>query len=312
MTKIFLSLCCILIGGFMGIAEANEPIQPIPNSIEIDESKFNIGLLLFFDENLSKNNNVSCASCHKASEGLAENIPFSTSSLGKLRKRNSQSLFNTTYFSYLHWDGTFTSLNDLGLRGMKSATSNEWGEILIYLKSSDVYLKHFKAVFDDGITKLNVALALAEYQKSFITPNSPFDLYLKGDIKAINEQQIQGYRLFKNYGCISCHNSMTIGGQMFAKLGQFGDYFKDRGNVTKTDYGRFNRTKLEADRYRFRVPSLRNVALTAPYFHDASQKTLNEAVQTMAMYQLGRHLSDEDTDALVSFLESLTGVLKRN
>ena len=312
MIKTILCLCCILISSVAVIAQADEPIKPIPDFIELDKAKLNIGALLFFDKNLSKNNNVSCASCHKQAEGLTENIPFSTSSLDKLRSRNTQSLFNTAFFSYLHWDGKFTSLNDLGLRGMKGATSNEWDNILKYLKSSDVYAKLFNAVFNDGVTKSNVAQALAEYQKSFITPNSPFDLFLKGDASALSKQQVQGYRLFKNYGCISCHNSMTVGGQMFAKLGQFGDYFKDRGHIKKADYGRFNKTKLEADRYRFRVPSLRNVALTAPYFHDGSQKTLNEAVQTMAKYQLGRQLSTEDTDALVSFLVSLTGELKRN
>jgi len=293
-------------------AYSSEPISPLPNTIKIDQQKYEIGALLFQDKNLSKNKNVACSSCHKASQGLAENVPFSMASTGKLRHRNTQSVFNTTFFSYLHWDGRFSSLTDLNLKGMRGATSNDWDSILKYLRANDAYVTLFSMVFREGINKKNVVSSFVEYQKSLITPNSPFDLYLKGDVSALTEQQIKGYRLFKNYGCISCHNSMTIGGQMFAKLGQFGDYFKDRGNIKHADYGRFNRTHRESDRYRFRVPSLRNVALTAPYFHDASQKTLKDAVQTMAKYQLGRELERSDTEAIVSFLKSLTGILNRN
>jgi len=296
-----------LLSSQVTLADIKEPIKPIPQTIKLDTQLFQLGSLIFYDKRLSKNKNVACDSCHKASEGLAENISFSTSSNGKLRNRNTQSLFNSTYLAYLHWDGKFSSLEELSRRGMKGATSNSWENILEFLKNDEQYAKIFLSIFSDGVTKNNVSKALAEYQKSYITPNSAFDQYLRGDKTAMSMKQKHGYTLFKNYGCVSCHNSMTIGGQMFAKLGQFGNYFKDRGDIKDADYGRYRVTNRESDRFKFRVPSLRNVALTAPYFHDATQKTLKDAIQTMAKYQLGRSLSEDDTFAIESFLKTLTG-----
>jgi cytochrome c peroxidase len=162
-------------------------------------------------------------------------------------------------------------------------------------------------VFSDGLTAANVRTALLEYERSLVTPNAPFDRYLRGDTHAISERAKQGYALFKTYGCASCHQGMAVGGNMLQRVGVMHDYFGDRGSVTPADLGHFSVTHLERDRYVFRVPSLRNVALTAPYFHDGTAATLEKAITTMARYQLGRELEDEDVALLAEFLRTLTG-----
>jgi cytochrome c peroxidase len=142
---------------------------------------------------------------------------------------------------------------------------------------------------------------------SLTTPNARFDRFLLGDKQALTAAEIEGYRLFKANGCISCHQGVNVGGNMFQPFGIMSDYFADRGQMTPADLGRFNVTKNEADRHLFRVPSLRNVALTAPYFHDGSAKTLEEAISTMTKYQLGRTLPTEQIASISKFLRTLTG-----
>jgi cytochrome c peroxidase len=160
------------------------------------------------------------------------------------------------------------------------------------------------------MTPDTVADALATYQMSLITPNARFDRYLRGDKSAINQLEKTGYQLFKSYGCVACHQGVNVGGNMIATLGVMGDYFKDRGDETSADLGRFNVTQRESDKHRFKVPSLRNVAQTAPYFHDGSIDSLEDAIKTMAKYQLGQTIPDPDIDAIAQFLRSLTGELK--
>jgi len=146
-----------------------------------------------------------------------------------------------------------------------------------------------------------------EYERSLVTPSSPFDRYLRGDPQALSPEAKRGFGLFKSYGCASCHQGMAIGGNVFERFGVLRDFFADRGHFSEADLGRFNVTAREQDRFVFRVPSLRNVALTAPYFHDGSAPTLEAAVTIMATYQLGRDLDAQDVRDLVSFLRSLTG-----
>jgi cytochrome c peroxidase len=155
----------------------------------------------------------------------------------------------------------------------------------------------------------NIKDVIATFERSLITPNSPFDRYLQGDNSAMSEQAQHGYELFQSYGCIACHQGLNLGGNMFEKMGLMGDYFESRGNLTEADQGRFNVTHKEEARYEFKVPSLRNVALTAPYFHDGSAATLPEAVAVMVRYQLGRTMPQQDVDDIVQFLNSLTGEL---
>jgi cytochrome c peroxidase len=166
-----------------------------------------------------------------------------------------------------------------------------------------------EATTPGGITERNVRTSIATFERTLLTPGARFDRWLQGDKGALSEEEAAGYALFKSVGCIACHQGQNVGGNMFQKFGVLGDYFEDRGHVTRDDYGRFNVTGLESDRFVFRVPSLRNVELTAPYFHDGSATTLEQAVRTMARYQLGRPLADGDVQRLVAFLKTLTAPL---
>jgi predicted flap endonuclease-1-like 5' DNA nuclease len=149
--------------------------------------------------------------------------------------------------------------------------------------------------------------AIGTFIETLLTPGAPFDRWLSGEDDALDADQLGGYRLFKSFGCIACHHGVAVGGNMVQTFGVMGDYFVDRGNITTADLGRFNVTQRDEDRHRFKVPSLRNVALTAPYFHDGSAADLAQAVRVMAYYQLGRKPAEDDVRLIVAFLESLTG-----
>lgn len=182
-----------------------------------------------------------------------------------------------------------------------------WDEILGKLRATPSYVRAFAEIFADGIQPQNVRSVIADFERSLLTPDSRFDQFLRGDDAALTADEKAGYLRFKTYGCASCHQGTNAGGNMFETFGAMADYFKERGDVTKSDYGRFNVTGLEEDRFVFKVPSLRNVALTAPYFHDGSAASLEDAVKIMGTYQLGRALSDTDVGLLVKFLKTLTG-----
>ena len=169
------------------------------------------------------------------------------------------------------------------------------------------YVQAFARAFEEGIKRETVLTAIADYERSLYTPNAPFDRYLRGDVSAIDPNQKRGYQLFKSYGCISCHQGINVGGNLFQKLGLFGDYFTADEVVSEANLGRYNITGNEDDRYVFKVPSLRNVAVTAPYFHDGGIDTLDEAVRIMGELQLGQTIHEADVRLIVSFLSSLTG-----
>ena len=174
------------------------------------------------------------------------------------------------------------------------------------LRQDSALAAEFSTIYQDGITNRNIVDATATFTRSLITP-SRFDRYLRGDGQAINSEELRGYERFKSYGCVACHQGVNVGGNMFQKFGVMGDYFQDRGNITSADLGRFNVTKREADKHVFMVPSLRNVELTAPYFHDGSAPTLEAAVEVMFKYQLGRTAPLEDKALIIKFLKTLTG-----
>jgi cytochrome c peroxidase len=186
---------------------------------------------------------------------------------------------------------------------------SKWDEIIRRVSNDPKYKTAFAAAYKDGVTQANIQSALATYERTLITPNSRFDKYLRGDANAITAAEKAGYAKFKQYGCVACHQGVNVGGNMFQKFGVMGNYFEKRGNPTEADLGRYLVTRVEADKHVFKVPSLRNVALTAPYFHDASAKTLEDAVDVMFRYQLGRVASKEDKEAIVRFLNTLTGEL---
>ena len=167
--------------------------------------------------------------------------------------------------------------------------------------------KMFNQFYSDGINAVNIAKAIAAFERRLITVSSPFDRYLYGKADAISEKAKSGYQLFKNMGCVSCHQGQNLGGNLFQYFGVMDNYFQDRGNIKKADYGRYNVTGKEEDRFKFKVPSLRNIALTAPYFHDASAETLGDAIRVMARYQLGRPITESQVDQIEAFLLTLTG-----
>jgi cytochrome c peroxidase len=171
-------------------------------------------------------------------------------------------------------------------------------------------VERFRKTFGDGPTAANVAEAIAAYERALLTLNSPFDRYQRGEREALSPAAAQGFAEFQRLGCASCHQGLAFGGNMYERIGVMGDYFAWRGTpVTAADFGRYNVTGREEDKYKFKVPGLRNVALTQPYFHDGSAATLDQAVRTMAELQIGLPVGDVQVSQLIAFLESLTGAV---
>ena len=222
---------------------------------------------------------------------------------------NTPTIFNLAYNFRFNWDGQYDSLaaHTDGLVQNPVVIGDTWEAVAQRIRNIDGYQQTFKTIYADGVSKENIIDAIVTYEAALITPNATFDRYLRGDVSAISAPAKAGYDLFKAYGCASCHQGVNVGGNMFQQFGIIGDYFSDRGNITPADLGRFNVTGAEADRYVFRVPSLRNVAVTSPYLHDGSAQTLKEAIEIMVKYQLGRPIPTADVELIAEFLETLTG-----
>ncbi len=222
---------------------------------------------------------------------------------------NSPTVFNSGFSFTQFWDGRAATLEDQvegPIHHPKEMGSN-WKQIIGKLEKDESYRQAFKALYQEDINPASIKDAIATFDRSLITPNSRFDRFLRGDNNAINTVEKNGYSLFQSYGCASCHQGINLGGNMFEKMGLMGNYFADRGNITEADKGRYNLNRNPESMYEFKVPSLRNVALTAPYFHDGNAKTLEEAVYIMAKYQLGRSMPQQDIEAIAAFLRTLTG-----
>jgi cytochrome c peroxidase len=293
----------------MPVSQVNEPIQPIPLHIDLDEKKVTLGEKLFRDVRLSGDKKVACISCHGFDTGGVDRMTRSRGVKGQLNLVNTPTVFNSGFNFKLDWDGKYENLftNVDGPLLSPIIMGGKWEEIIPMLRSSPDYVKAFAKAYADGITKDNVRDAIATFEESLYTPNSRFDQFLRGNSNALTQEEKEGYNLFKEYGCVSCHQGINVGGNMFQKFGVLGDYFADRGKVIKADLGRFNVTGQEKDRYVFRVPSLRNVELTSPYFHDGTTETLEQAVNVMVKYQLGRSLKSEQINLIIQFLKTLTG-----
>lgn len=290
-------------------AFAAEPIQPLkPVKIE-NPVKVKLGDMLYHDKKLSPDHSVSCASCHDLKKGGTDQLPVSIGIRNQKGPINSPTVFNSRYNIKQFWDGRAKDLKEQAagpVTNPKEMGSN-WPYVIKTLKSEPNYVALFNKVYDGKIDKDSITDAIAQFEMTLITP-SRFDDYLLGDVNAITAQEKQGYQTFKAVGCTACHNGINIGGGMFMKLGLVGDYFKERGSpITEADLGRYNVTKSAADKHVFKVPTLRNVELTPPYFHDGNVKTLDEAVIKMAKLQLGRNLSKTEVSDIVAFLKSLTG-----
>jgi cytochrome c peroxidase len=291
---------------------AREPIEPLPSAIVLDQAKVNLGEALFNEPQLSRDNTKSCASCHNLATGGADGRARSIGINGSVGPVNAPTVFNSGDNFKQFWDGRAETLEDQIDGPVQAADEmgSTWTDVIAKLGKSANYPASFKDLYADGIQVSNIKDAIATFERSLNTPDSRFDQYLRGVDSALDGEEKRGYQIFKSYGCVSCHQGINIGGNMFQTFGVMAGYFADRGHITRADFGRFNVTRDEGDRYVFKVPSLRNVELTAPYFHDGSAGTLDDAVQVMGKYQLGRKLSEEDTSALVSFLKTLTGTYK--
>lgn len=291
-----------------GVDIDQDPILPLPLKSELSTNKVNLGKKLFHESQLSHDNSISCASCHNFSKGGTDRLRFSMGINGTTGSVNAPTVFNSSLNIAQFWDGRAVSLEDQVTNPIKNPI--EMGasmeEVVAKLNSNKDYKQVFQQLYSDGITSANIADAIANYEKSLITPNARFDRYLRGEKKAITDNELKGFGKFVNYGCVSCHQGKGIGGNLFQRFGIMGDYFRGR-LFAEADQGRFNVTGLEEDRHVFKVPSLRNVAVTAPYFHDGSVQSLDKAVHIMGHYQLGMEMSDEDVQLIVAFLRTLTG-----
>lgn len=293
-------------------AAMEEPIAPLPLASNENPAKVTLGERLFGDARLSRDRSMSCATCHRFDRGGADGLPVARRADGTLLARNTPTVFNAGFNYFFNWDGSTETLEDHAEKLMLNpdVMDTDWLELLERLRADPSYDAAFKAAYPDGLTKASVLDAVAAYERSLVTPNSRFDQYLRGRREALTEEERQGYRLFKSYGCVACHQGTNIGGNMFQRFGIF-PYSRAPAYPgqpdDRVDYGRFQVTRVERDRHVFRVPSLRNVALTAPYFHHGKAATLEAAVDTMAQVQLGKTLAPGEIELIVRFLHTLTG-----
>jgi cytochrome c peroxidase len=291
------------------LVDSGAALSALPDvaRLGLNPERVALGRRLFHDPRLSKDDSVACASCHDLARGGADARPVSLGAAGQPGIINSPTVYNSGFNFSQFWDGRAATLEAQVDGPISSPTefASDWPSILKKLgKDSDLSAAFGKA-YPDGLTAANVRQAIAEFERSLVTP-SRFDRFLKGDTQALNAAETRGYGLFRSYGCAACHQGVNIGGNLYQRLGVVKDYFQGRA-VKQADLGRYNVTHNPEDRHVFKVPSLRDVALTAPYFHDASAATLEEAVSIMARYQLGVELPVEDRADLVAFLKTLTG-----
>lgn len=287
-----------------------EPLAPLSAAPQFSPSKVKLGERLFNDPALSGKERFACRSCHDLKGGGTINMARTVGYEGRIHRFNAPTVFNVGNNYRLGWRGEFTSLeqqNEAVLLDENLMAAN-WKTLLLRLKTNAPYVREFKIAFGRLPDRPAVLEALAMFQRSLVTPNAPFDRYLNGDTDALSKAQVEGYHLFKRYGCASCHQGSNIGGNMFQKFGVFTapDASQTDGGE-EGDLGRWTITGAHRDRGVFRVPSLRNVDVTPPYFHDGRVETLAEAVVIMAQSQLGQDLPPADVSSIVAFLKALTG-----
>ena len=307
MRDILKLLSCMLLS--FSVA-AMEPITPLEAVSGLSPEKVRLGQKLFSDKRLSRDNSVSCESCHDLALNGADVKRLSIGVDDSKAVIKTPTVYNTAYNFAQFWDGRSRTLENQvsGPIHNPIEMGTNWGTVIQKLKSDAELVSSFNSLYEDGLTASNIADAIATFERSLVTVGSDFDRWLKGEENVLSEEAKQGYVLFKNYGCISCHQGRNVGGNMYAHMGTFGNYFSDRElPITKADYGRFNVTGIEEDKHLFKVPSLRLVSLQKYFFHDASESNLESAVQVMAYYQLGREVNDTDAKLITKFLQSLVG-----
>lgn len=284
---------------------AKEPIQPIPPVKEINLALAELGKKLFFDPRLSKSGFISCNSCHNLSMGGTDNLKTSIGHNWQQGPINAPTVLNSSMNLAQFWDGRAPDLK--AQAGGPIANPGEMGFThklaVSVIESIPGYVIEFKQVFgNDSINIDRITEAIAEFEKTLVTPNSNFDKWLLGEKDALTPDQLAGYKLFKESGCVACHNGEAVGGKSFQKMGVVEPY-KTQSSVE----GRSAVTGKDEDRFKFKVPTLRNVEMTYPYFHDGEAETLTEAVDIMGRLQLGKKFNDKENAQIVAFLKTLTG-----
>ncbi len=315
MFKIRLLVSALALAGSLSVANAWDTlptVAPAPADNATTPEKVELGKMLYHDPRLSSTGTVSCSSCHNTMLGGEDNRPNSMGVHGQTGGRSAPTVWNAAFNSVQFWDGRAPSLeaqaagpvtNPIEM-GMKS-----WDDVVERLKAIEGYNQAFEQVFGkDSISKDNATKAIAAYERTLITPNSPYDQYVEGNKAVLTVQQVRGMDKVAELGCTSCHSGAAFnGGGSFQKFPVMSnDYFEAQYHFKK-DQGLAEVTKNEADAHLFKVPTLRNIALTAPYFHNGSVKTLEQAVTVMAKVQLGKDLPKEDVADIVAFLNALTG-----
>lgn len=300
------------------LAQARALFKPLPKEMAspdnpITAEKVALGRLLFFETRASLDGTVGCVRCHQPFLYGTDALPKAIGAAGRANPRNSPTVLNAALQFVAHWRGDRTSVEDQATKalvGPPSFGNPNFESAMTKLKALPGYSALFAKAFPDAkepVTPENWGKAIGAYERTLVTP-SPFDAYLAGDDKALSPDAEAGLREFVQTGCATCHNGVGVGGGLYQKFGLLEDYWKATGSI-QIDKGRFDVTNNPADTYVFKVPTLRNVAMTPPYFHDGSVATLPEAVRIMARVQLGRTLSDDQVNRIVTFLGSLTGKL---
>jgi cytochrome c peroxidase len=328
---------CLVVAGVVGVLKvslatavtegdpellkrAQELFHPLPGNMATPESpvtkeRVDLGRQLFFDPRLTVDGNLSCASCHQPALYGTDALPKSIGVKHRLAPRNAPTILNSA-LNIIHWRGDRDSVEDQVMKALVSPiTSGQPNEKAVVDRLGHIpgYAALFKEAFANDTTSMtyrNIAKAIGAFERTLVTP-SPFDAYLNGKSDAISTAAQAGLRKFIDNGCAKCHEGVGVGGGTYQKFGATENYWVATGS-TKIDRGRFDVTKDLDDLYVFRVPSLRNVAMTAPYFHDGSVPTLPEAVKIMARVELGTTLNDADISDMIAFLKSLTGELPAN
>ncbi|SEQ58707.1 cytochrome c peroxidase [Amphritea atlantica] len=291
----------------------SEPISPIQADSHLNPEKVSLGRVLFHDPRLSSDSSISCASCHNLSKGGADTSAVSRGVGGAQGSANTPTVYNSGLNFVQFWNGRAADLNEQvnGPVHNPVEMNSNWPKIVNRLNQDPAIRQRFESLYPDGINGANIRNAITQFERSLSTLNAPFDRWLKGDESALSAEQKHGYRLFKSYGCISCHQGTNVGGNMYAPFGAVKDiseYFNTRSTpLSDTDLGRYTATNDAADRYLFKVPSLRMASVTAPYFHDGAVKELKTAIEIMGRFQLGREIPAEHISAISSFITSLKG-----
>ncbi|HEX9093433.1 MAG TPA: cytochrome c peroxidase, partial [Coriobacteriia bacterium] len=289
----------------------SQVIRPLPAKLDHDPAKAALGRKLYHDKRLSGDDTLSCASCHDLAKGGTDNETYSDGIRKQKGGINAPTTFNAALNFVQYWDGRAPTLEAQAggppLNPVEMGSSG-WPQIVEKLNKDKALRKEFEAIYPEGVSEKTITGAIAEFERTLLTPNSRFDRFLAGDEAALSAPEKHGYEVFVAKGCASCHVGELLGGKSFEVMGRRTDYFGARRDVmTGADDGRYNVTKNDADRHYFKVPTLRNVARTSPYFHDGSKRTLPGAVDAMATYQLGAPLREDDLNDVVRFLETLTG-----